>query len=147
MWLEAEAEAATRAVAADAADRPAVLWEAPGASATMAAVAMVAGASVEASSEAMVVAVAASGAASTEAALRRPDAEAAGGQAGVARATARMALAAEAAEAASVGAASDSEAGDVVANGATMAVGGMGAAERAEAGWEVEGCIRRRAWG
>jgi hypothetical protein len=33
---------ATRAAAADAADRPAVLWEAPGASATKAAAAMVA---------------------------------------------------------------------------------------------------------
>ena len=41
-WLEAEAEAATRAAAADAADRPAVLWEAPGAPGTKAAAAMVA---------------------------------------------------------------------------------------------------------
>ena len=52
-----------------------------------------------------------------------------------------------AAEAASAWVALDSGVGEVVATGATMALGEMGGAERAEAGWE-EGCVRRRAcWG
>ena len=66
--MEAAAEAAARAVAAEAADHPAVLWEGTGVSATMSAAAMVVGASVAASSSsAWAREVGASGAASTAA--------------------------------------------------------------------------------